>query len=122
MKVLIVDDNEDIQRLLARRLRKIDCQVFSAANGAEGVVLALSEKPDIILMDMHMPVMDGYEATQRLREEGYKGLIVALTASAMVGDQSKAMEAGCDNFIPKPIGRDFENQIKKLVEGSGSHA
>ena len=122
MKILIVDDNEDIHRLLARRLRKQGCTVYSAVNGAEGVVLALSERPDIILMDMHMPVMDGYEATARLRKEGYRGVIAALTASAMSGDQSKAMKAGCDKFIPKPIGRDFEEQIRALVEKGESHA
>lgn len=115
MKILMVDDNEHIRKMLHRKFRKTDWEIFEAVNGREGVELALRHQPDLILMDMHMPEMDGHEATARLREEGYTGKIAALTASVMRTDSHRALDHGCDYFIAKPITRDFIEQVKKLL-------
>ncbi len=113
--VLIVDDDKRITRMLLRRLTRFGYQVEAAENGQIGVEKAMQLKPDLILLDMHMPVMDGYAAARMLRENGYKGLISALTASAMVEETNKCLDAGCDMFIPKPIGNDFEEKIKTIL-------
>ena len=86
-----------------------------AVNGQEALDKAVSGNYDLILMDMHMPVMDGHEATQILRDKGYDGLIVAVTASVMSADSEKAINSGCDEYIPKPIGADFEDQVETLL-------
>ena len=116
--ILIVDDDYKIQRMLIRRLKKAGYQVAAAENGKVGMEEALRLKPDLILMDMHMPVMDGYQAVAGLRKKGYDGLIAAFTASAMAYDSKKTIEAGCDYYIPKPPGLDFENIIKGLIDRS----
>ncbi len=114
--ILIIDDQESIRKLLQRRLRKNGYEIHFAENGELGVKKAFEVQPDLILMDMHMPVMDGDAAVHDLRQKGYKGLVVALTASAMVADQRVMIDAGCDYFIPKPIERDFENRIASILE------
>ena len=116
MKILIIDDDAKIQRMLKRRLKKAGHDVFFAENGKEGVEKHGEIQPDLTLMDMHMPVMDGYTAVRTLREQGCKALIVALTASATKAEAPKAIQAGCDHFISKPIGDDFERKIQALYE------
>jgi CheY-like chemotaxis protein len=115
MRILIVDDDKKIQRMLHRRLKKAGYEIFFAENGAEGIEKHWEIKPDLTLMDMHMPVMDGYAAVRILREQGYKGIISALTASATRVDIPKAIQAGCNYFISKPIGTDFEDQIAGIL-------
>ena len=104
-KLLLVEDNEYNRDMLMRRLTKKGFEVVVAVDGGEGVAKAQSEKPDLILMDMHLPVLDGWEATQQLKESDDTRTIpiIALTADAMAGDREKAMEAGCDDYDTKPI-------------------
>lgn len=108
-RILLVEDSPDNQRLFSFVLQKAGAEVLIANNGKEAVELALNSDPlqpfGIILMDMQMPIMDGYEATAALRKHGYRGQIVALTANAMKGDIDRCLEAGCDAFLPKPIDR-----------------
>ena len=114
-KILIIEDEPNITKMLMRRLKKVGYSIEAAENGKIGVEKALQLNPDLILMDMHMPIMDGYTAAHTLRQQGYKGLISALTASAMVEITNKSIDAGCDTFISKPIGPDFEDKIKLLL-------
>ncbi len=118
MKILVVDDDEKVQRMLKRRLKKAGYEVFFADNGKEGIEKHSIIKPDLTLMDMHMPVMDGYTTVRNLRENGYKGVIAALTASATTSDIPKAIKAGCDYFISKPIGNDFESRLQEILKES----
>lgn len=113
--ILIVEDDPGIVKMLLRRLKKAGYNIETAENGKVGVEKALQFKPDLILLDMHMPVMDGYTAARELRQQGYKGLICALTASAMVEETNKSLDAGCDIFIAKPVEPDFESKIKSLL-------
>ncbi len=104
-KILLVDDTEDNRDMLMRRLKKRGFEVVTAEDGAQACVMAASEQPDLILMDMQMPVMDGYEATRNIkRSADTRGIpVVGLTAHAMAGDREKAIEAGCDDYEAKPI-------------------
>jgi two-component system cell cycle response regulator DivK len=104
-KVLLVEDNEMNRDMLSRRLERKGYQVVMAVDGAEGVKMAASEKPDIILMDMSLPILDGWSATQKLKAspETADIPVIALTAHAMEGDERKAREAGCDDYDTKPI-------------------
>jgi CheY-like chemotaxis protein len=115
MKILIVDDNSKIIKMIQRRLKKTGHEIHTAENGKIGMEKALGIKPDLILMDMHMPVVDGYKATRTLRKQGYTGKIAAFAASASAEDVPKAVAAGCDYFIPKPIGTDFEAKIAEIM-------
>ena len=110
MKILVVDDNVDIQKMLKRKLLKQDWEVFSCENGAQAIEMAWEVKPDLILMDMHMPVMDGYAATTEIRKweeaqgrERTRG--IALTANAMQEDEKASLDAGCDYHLTKPISK-----------------
>jgi len=105
VKILVVEDNEVNQRILVRRLERRGFQVVTAGNGQQGVTLAGTEIPDLILMDMSLPVLDGWEATRRLKGAADTAAIpvIALTAHAMAADRDKAMEAGCDDYDTKPI-------------------
>jgi CheY-like chemotaxis protein len=111
-KLLLVEDNEYNRDMLLRRLNKKGFEVVVAVDGGEGVAKARSEKPDLILMDMHLPVLDGWEATQQLKQaDDTRAIpIIALTADAMAGDREKAMEAGCDDYDTKPI------ELPRLLE------
>ncbi|MBF0235303.1 MAG: response regulator [Desulfamplus sp.] len=114
MKILIVDDDLKIQKMLTRRLKKAGYELAIAKNGEESIQKHWEFQPDLTLMDMHMPVMDGYTAVQTLRKRGYTGTIIALTASATTLDIPKAISAGCDYFIPKPIENNFEDQLAEI--------
>ncbi len=104
-KILVVEDNEDIREVLTRRLRTRGYLIVAAGDGAQGCALAGSERPDLILMDMHLPVLDGWEATRQLKAapETRAIPIIALTADAMLGDRDKALQAGCNDYETKPI-------------------
>jgi two-component system cell cycle response regulator DivK len=104
-KILLVEDNEMNRDMLSRRLQRRGYEVVIAIDGQEGVALAQAEAPDLILMDMSLPVMDGWEATRQLKaaSETIAIPVIALTAHAMSGDREKAMEAGCDDYDAKPI-------------------
>jgi CheY-like chemotaxis protein len=104
-KILLVEDNEMNRDMLARRLGRRGHEVVCAADGAEGLELARREAPTLILMDMTLPVLDGWEATRRLKADPATGgiPIIALTAHAMSEDRARAIEAGCDDFDTKPI-------------------
>jgi CheY-like chemotaxis protein len=104
-KILLVEDNEMNRDMLSRRLVRNGYEVSIAMDGQQGVDMALSERPDLILMDMSLPVIDGWEATRRVRANDATRQIpvIALTAHAMAGDREKAMEAGCDDYDTKPV-------------------
>ncbi len=103
--ILLVEDNEMNRDMLSRRLARRGYAVMIAVDGQSGVELAQSRTPDLILMDMSLPVLDGWEATRRLKADAATGKIpiIALTAHAMSSDREKALEAGCDDYDTKPI-------------------
>jgi two-component system, cell cycle response regulator DivK len=113
-KVLVVEDNEMNRDMLSRRLIRRGFQVIFAVDGQQGVDLARSERPDIILMDMSLPVMDGWEATRRVKSDDATRAVpvIGLTAHAMAGDREKAIEAGCDDYDTKPV--ELERLIGKM--------
>ncbi len=104
-KILLVEDNEMNRDMLARRLERKGYQVVSAVDGEAGVAMGRSESPDLILMDMSLPILDGWEATRQLKSSSLTRSIpiIALTAHAMSGDRDKAMESGCDDYDTKPV-------------------
>jgi len=104
-KILLVEDNEMNRDMLGQRLQRRGYEVLIAVDGAEGVAMAQRDGPDLILMDMSLPIMDGWEATRRLKAAPKTQAIpiIALTAHAMSGDREKAMEAGADDYDTKPI-------------------
>lgn len=104
-KILLVEDNEMNRDMLSRRLIRNGHEVSIAIDGQQGVDMALSLLPDLILMDLSLPVIDGWEATRRVRSNDATRAIpvIALTAHAMAGDREKAMEAGCDDYDTKPV-------------------
>jgi CheY-like chemotaxis protein len=105
VKILYVEDNEDNIYVLESRLKRQGYTVLIARDGASGVALAVSEQPDVILMDLSLPVLDGWEATRRIKaaEQTRHIPVIALTANAMTGDRETALAAGCDDFDIKPI-------------------
>jgi len=105
MKVLYVEDNDDNIYMLTHRLRRAGFTVAVATDGAAGVAMAASERPDVILMDLSLPVLDGWEATRRIKAapETRHIPVIALTAHAMSGDREAALEAGCNDFDIKPV-------------------
>jgi two-component system cell cycle response regulator DivK len=104
-KILLVEDNEMNRDMLSRRLERKGFEVVMAVDGGQAVTMAEGERPDLILMDMSLPVMDGWEATRRVKaaETTRHIPIIALTAHAMAGDREKALGAGCDDYDTKPI-------------------
>ena len=113
-KILVVEDNEMNRDMLSRRLMRKGYEVLIAVDGQEGVAMAHSEAPDLILMDMSLPVLDGWEATRRLKAapETQSIPIIALTAHAMAGDREQALAAGCDDYDAKPI--EFQRLLGKI--------
>jgi CheY-like chemotaxis protein len=104
-KILLVEDNEMNRDMLSRRLARNGYEVAIATDGQQGADMAMSELPDLILMDMSLPVIDGWEATRRIKSNDATRRIpvIALTAHAMAGDREKAMEVGCDDYDTKPV-------------------
>jgi CheY-like chemotaxis protein len=104
-KILLVEDNEMNRDMLSRRLQRKGYQVVLALDGQSGVEMTQAEAPDLVLMDMSLPVLDGWEATRRLKVEAATQHIpvIALTAHAMSSDREKALEAGCDDYDTKPV-------------------
>ena len=113
-KVLLIEDNEMDRDMLSRRLIRRGFQVVFAMDGQQGVDLARSERPDIILMDMSLPVIDGWEATRRIKaDDATRGVpVIGLTAHVMSGDREKALKAGCDDYDTKPV--EFDRLIAKI--------
>jgi two-component system, cell cycle response regulator DivK len=114
-KVLYVEDNDDNVYMLKMRLELLgDFDVVAAPDGEQGCAMALSERPDVILMDLEMPVVDGWEATRRLKDDPKTRdiPIIALSAHALAGEREKALAAGCDEFDTKPI--EFERLVATL--------
>lgn len=104
-RILLVEDNEINRDMLSRRLERRGYSVLCASDGQQGIDVAIREKPDLILMDMSLPVVDGWEATRRLKADpAVRGIpVIALTAHAMASDEQQAREAGCDDFDTKPV-------------------
>ena len=115
-KILLVEDNEDNRDMLSRRLERKDFTVSLAVDGQDGVDKAKLDLPDLILMDMSLPVMDGWEATKILKADSETAHIpiVALTAHAMSSDREKAIEAGCDDYDTKPV--DLQRLLDKITK------
>ncbi len=119
-KILLVEDNEMSRDMLSRRLAKRDFKVVIAVTGREAIEKALSELPDLILMDLSVPEVDGWEATRRIKTEAATARIpvIALTAHAMAGDRAKALEAGADDYDTKPV--EFTRLLQKIESLLGS--
>lgn len=111
-KILLVEDNEANRDMLSRRLARQGFEVSIAVDGAEGVSAAKRDLPDLVLMDMSLPVMNGWEATRALKDDPATAEIpvIALTAHAMAGDRERALEAGCDDYDTKPV------ELPRLLE------
>lgn len=116
MKKILVVEDVDFNRELVVQLLEDDYEVIEAVNGQEGVELAEQERPDLILMDLSLPVMDGWEATRRLKanDDLFSIPVIALTAHAMAGDEEKALAAGCDDYLVKPL--DEEELLAKIAK------
>ena len=114
MKILLVEDNELNRDMLSRRLERRNFKVICALDGQSAIEMASLEKPDLILMDLSLPVLDGWKATKKLKSGNNtsKIPIIVLTAHAMQGDREKAMETGCDDYDTKPV--DFERLLTKI--------
>lgn len=115
-KILLVEDNEMNRDMLSRRLIKRKFDVVMAVDGQQGLDMASSESPDIILLDMSLPIMDGWEVARNLKgDDNLKAIpVIALTAHAMSGDREKALEAGCDEYDTKPV--EFKRLLGKINE------
>jgi CheY-like chemotaxis protein len=114
LKILLVEDNETNRDMLSRRLARRGYEVIIAVDGVEGLAMARAEAPHLILMDMSLPVLDGWEATRQLKAGASTQTIpvIALTAHAMAGDREKALEAGCDEYETKPV--EFQRLLSKI--------
>ena len=112
-RILIVDDNEDNRDVLGRRLKRHGFEIATAAGGQEGIDKAVDDHPDLILMDMNMPDLDGWEATATIRKKGIETPVIAITAHAMDGDRERAIESGCSEYHTKPVEMD---QLLALIE------
>lgn len=113
-KILVIEDNEMNLDILVRRLSKHGFEIIAAVDGEEGILKAVADRPNIILMDMSLPGIDGWEATRQLKRipETSKIPIIALTAHAMHGDKEKALKSGCDEYETKPV--DFNRLLEKI--------
>lgn len=113
-RILVVEDQEDLRSMLRDLLTVSDYSVIEAADGAAGIAMAKSERPDLILMDIQMPVIDGYEATRQIKADpANDGIpVIAVSSFAMKGDEEKARSAGCDHYVTKPYS---PMQLLKIV-------
>ena len=113
-KILLIEDNEANRDALSRHLKRRGYEVVMAVDGQQGIAMVRSEAPALILMDMSLPVLDGWEATRQLKADPQTGSIpvIALTAHAMAGDRQKALEAGCDDYDTKPV--EFPRLLAKI--------
>lgn len=118
-KILLVEDNEMNRDMLSRRLKKKGYEVIMALDGKQGVEMAAEHMPDLILLDMSLPVMDGWEAAGHIKanDSTSKIPVIALTAHAMAGDKEKAVKAGCDDYDTKPV--DFKRLLEKINKNLG---
>jgi PAS domain S-box-containing protein len=114
-KILLVEDNDINRDMLSRRLERQGFEVIVAVNGSEGVAKTLSDRPDLVLMDMHLPVLDGWEATRKIKANPQTRMVpvIALTADAIVGEREKALAAGCDEYDTKPV--NFPRLLEKIA-------
>jgi two-component system cell cycle response regulator DivK len=122
-KILVIEDNEQNLYLIRYILEDCDYEVFSACDGKVGIELAASIMPDLILLDIQLPIMDGYAVARKIRENPFLAdtPMVAVTSYAMPGDREKAMAAGCNGYIEKPIDPDtFEAQVGKYLSMKGN--
>ena len=113
-KILLVEDHEELWDFLSRRLRRRGFEVVLAHDGQQALQQVGTERPDIVLLDMDLPVMDGWTVARNLREQSDRTPIIALTAHAMAGDRAKALAAGCDDYHPKPV--DFPQLLTQIDE------
>lgn len=122
MKVLLVEDNEMNRDMLSRRLRRQGFEVAVAVDGEQAISMTAAGRPDVVLMDLSLPVIDGWEATRRLKAEpATRGIpVIVLTAHAMAGDREKALAAGCDEYDTKPV--DLERLVGKMRALTGAKA
>ena len=113
-RILLVEDNDMNRDMMSRRLQRKGYEVLMAADGMQAILMAESETPDLILLDMSLPVIDGWEAARRLKSSPATSAvpIIALTAHAMAGDREKALAAGCDDYDAKPV--DFPQLVAKI--------
>jgi CheY-like chemotaxis protein len=120
--ILYVEDNEDNVYMLVRRLRRHGFEVTVAGDGAQGVEAARRERPDVVLMDLSLPVLDGWEATRRLKQavETRAIPVIALSAHAMAGERERALQAGCDDYDTKPV--DLDRLLAKIRAQLGKGA
>ena len=118
-KILMVEDNEMNRDMLSRRLERKEFEVVIAEDGQAGVNMAITESPDLILMDMNLPIIDGWEATRQIKANpATKNIpIIALTAHAMAGDEQKTFDAGCDDYDSKPV--NFKRLLEKIEKFLG---
>ena len=123
--VLVAEDNEDIRELVVHQLRRMGVEVLQAGNGRQAIDLALAEQPALVLMDMDMPVMSGFEAVAQLRLQGYTRPILALTGYNEGPEAERALASGCDGLLGKPICSDvLRAQVQKVLAetAAGEHA
>ncbi len=111
-KILLVEDHEELWDFLSRRLRRRGFAVVLAHDGQQGLDQVAAEAPDVVLLDMNLPVIDGWTVARTLRGQGNKVPVIALTAHAMAADRARALEAGCDDYHPKPI--DFDLLLSQI--------
>jgi two-component system, cell cycle response regulator DivK len=121
-RILVVEDNEENRDALSRRLQRRGFEVLFAADGKAGVEMSKTEKPDLVLMDMNMPELDGWEATRQIKADpaAQNIPVIALTAHAMTGDRERALEAGCTDYHTKPV--EFPKllaQIEAILQTKG---
>ena len=116
IRILLIEDDDMLQDILAERLELRAFDVILASDGQTGIEKALTEKPAIILMDMRLPIMDGWEATRQLKSnpETQHIPVIALTAHALIGDKEDSLAAGCDGYLPKPV--DFPSLLEKIEQ------
>lgn len=119
LKLLLIEDNEQVWDFLSRRLQKRGFEVLLAYDGEAGLATARASQPDIVLLDMNLPLMDGWTVARSLRADPQSAQlkIIAMTAHAMAGDREKALEAGCNDYHPKPI--DFPRLLTQIQELAG---